>query len=97
MQRGDDLNNWRRELDSYYTQMKDFVISDPAEIFTCIAGMTARASEIRSRIVRSENRILQNFRTKELDPFIVECDRQFKVWSRAFTVYQTEAEQAGRL
>lgn len=97
MQVGDQIQEWRKELDSYYAQMKDFVIADPAEIFTRIAGMTARASEIRSRIVRSESRILQNFRTKELDPFIVECDRQFKIWSRAFTVYQTEAEQAGRL
>jgi hypothetical protein len=94
---GNSLEAWRRELDSYYAQMKDFVIADPAEIFTCIAGMTARASEIRSQIVRQENRILQGFRTKELDPFITECERQFKVWSRAFTVYQTEADQAGRL
>ena len=95
--RGNDIESWRQEIDGYYDQMMSFNSEDPGEIFTCIAAMTARASYIRTQIVRTENRFNQNFRTKELDPFITECDRQFKVWSRAFTVWQVEADQAGRL
>lgn len=60
-------------------------------VFQKLAGYTARASWTRSLIQRQiENRAWTKFRTTQLDPFIEECDRQFRVWSRAFAVQSQE-------
>lgn len=88
------IDDIRAELDDFYNTMASFGIDDSTEIFQNLAGFTARASFIRAKIMRMpENRALTNFRTKELDPFIDECDRQFKLWSRAFSVQSNEWEQ----
>lgn len=76
----------RSELDDYYKEMLLFAEMEPDEIFMKLSSYTARASFIRSQIVRSTNRGLASFRTTEIDPFISECDRQFKIWSRVFAV-----------
>jgi CRISPR/Cas system-associated endonuclease Cas3-HD len=86
----DDVSGWRKELDSNYLRMADFGSLDSREIFVMLAAFTSRASYLRSRIYRTENRVLNAFRTRELDPFIEECDRQFKIWSRVVSVDQSE-------
>ena len=55
-----------------------------------IASYAAYASEMRGRVVRSESRRMQAFRTRELDPFLDQCEFQFKVWSRYQSVRQME-------
>lgn len=81
----------RAELDGYYKEMRDFDTIDPGEIFKKLAAMSARASFIRSKIVRrNQGPDVSNFRTKEIDPFISEVDRQFKVWSRYLSVVQID-------
>jgi hypothetical protein len=92
-----DILNWREELDDYYTQMQDFINDEPDEIFMRLSAFTSRVSFIRSQIMRSSSRMLQAFRTGEIDPFISECDRQFKFWSRVQSVYQTEASMTGKV
>jgi hypothetical protein len=88
-----DLEKIRAELDSFYDIMNSFSSLDPSEIFQSLAAFTARASYMRSQIMRlPENRMMTNFRTKELDPFIEECDRQFKFWSRYQSVQAYEWE-----
>lgn len=89
---GDTLNQWREELDHFYDIMNDFG-GDEEDIFRNLSAMSARASQIRSLVVRQENRVLQTFRTQEIDPFLKECERQFKIWSRVFSVSQFEWEQ----
>ncbi len=87
------IESIREELDEFYSIMSSFSVDDSIDIFKDLAGFTARASYLRSQIMRRpENRGLTNFRTKELDPFIDECDRQFKLWSRAFAVQSYEWE-----
>jgi hypothetical protein len=86
-----NIESIREELDEFYDVMNSFPTFESSEIFQTIAAFTARASYIRSQIMRMpENRMMTNFRTKELDPFIEECDRQFKVWSRAWSVISQE-------
>lgn len=80
------LEQYRSEMDSAYVKMRNFPQAESDEIFKDLAGFTARFSHIRSQIVRVESRNWQNFRTKEVDPFLDECDRQFKIWSRVFSV-----------
>jgi len=91
----DDLNGWRAELDEFYDVMNCFGV-DEDEIFRSLSGMSARASQMRSQVVRKETRGLQVFRTQEVDPFLKECDRQFKIWSRVFSVSQFEWETTSK-
>jgi hypothetical protein len=88
-----DLEDLRLELDSYFEMMSDFRSYDTVNILMDISSMTARASYIRTKIVTCQERPVQNFRTKELDPFIYECDRQFKIWSRLITLRNMEFDQ----
>lgn len=81
------LREAREEVDSFYKAMLAFDAADPADIFQQLAAMSARASFIRGHIVRRDyGPQMNNFRTKEIDPFIAECERQFKVWSRYLSV-----------
>lgn len=89
-----DIESMRLELDVWYQQMSEFSAYDD-DIFVKLAGFTARASGLRSQIMRvPESRLLTNFRTKELDPFIEECDRQFRLWSRNHAVQVQEWEMS---
>jgi len=76
------LSAWRQELSGYYKEMIEFRFEEPDEIFRKLSAWTARASYMRHKIMASESRSWTAFRTKEIDPFIAECDRQFKNWSR---------------
>lgn len=87
-----DLQAFGRELDGYFEDMVNFRREHPSEIFMKLAGFTARVSQIRSLLVRDENKSKRLFRTREIDPFLKECDRQFKVWSRLVSVRQSEWE-----
>ena len=87
----ESLEQWRAELDTFYDLMNDFGDYED-EIFRSLSAMSSRVSQIRTQVVRKENRALQVFRTQEVDPFLKECDRQFKIWSRILTVSQHEWE-----
>lgn len=88
-----DIAALRLELDRYYGIMKDFHTGDPRENLMHLSSFTARMSEVRGHIVReSGSKAQQEFRTKEIDPFISECDRQFKIWSRLITYAQFDWE-----
>lgn len=86
----------RSEIDTFYAQMRTFAQMEPTEIFTDLAAMSARCSEIRCRIVRTKSQRLNNFRTKELDPLLEELDRQFRTWSRLATIRAQEWDMAGK-
>lgn len=90
-----DVDTWRGELDSYYQQMHLFQQMEPDEIFVALSAFSARASEIRSHLVRVDTRLHTSFRTREIDPFIDECDRQFKLWSRVQSVKDMEFRMSG--
>lgn len=90
-----DINSLRREMDSYYQSMQNFSTGDPRENLMQLSAFSARMSAVRSHIIRNgDGKAEANFRTKELDPFIAECDRQFKIWSRLITYSQHEFEMA---
>lgn len=91
----EDVDVLRKELDGYYQEMQEF--SDPGTIFLKLAAWTARAYEVRSRLIRSENRRVQTFRTRELDPFLECVDRQFKIYSRMVSLQKQEFDMQGQL
>ena len=86
------VGGWRAEIDAFYETMQHFNNADMSEILGHLSSFSARMSAVRSQIVRSESRMMNNFRTKEIDPFLEECDRQYKIWSRQLTVLQNEWE-----
>jgi len=88
----DSIAAWRKELDEFFRIMKSFSRETADTIFMSLAAFSARASEIRGLLIRSDNRQYTAFRTKEIDPFIEEVDRQFKLWSRQLSFMQMEWE-----
>lgn len=82
----DLVRAWRSELDSYFARMKDFSVIEPDEVFRELSAMSARVSEIRGYLVRSQTRLANTFRTQEIDFFLQECDRQFKLYSRIMAI-----------
>lgn len=93
---GDQMKQWLAEIDEYFEHMQDFNNQEPDEIFRSLSGWTARMSHIRSVINRNESKLLQAFRTKQVDPFLLECERQFKMWSRVFSVQSMDWNMQGR-
>lgn len=74
--------NMQAELDAYYAVMQQLNLMDPPEVMQKLSSFSARASEMRSQLVRVDARRSNTFRTREVDPFLEECDRQFKIHSR---------------
>lgn len=76
------LAQWRKEVDDYLTMMQRFSTTDPGTVMEQISGMGARLIQIRCDVVRNESRLLNAFRTKELDPVLAQVEFQFKIHSR---------------
>jgi hypothetical protein len=89
------LTAWKTEINQYHRSLVEFSEVEPDEIFIQLAGISARASEIRKDLVRMGRRDSNSLRTQEIDPLITECDRQFKYWSRVVTVRGIDAQLAG--
>lgn len=90
-----DLSLWQEEFDGYWAGMRQFELMDPTEIFLRLSGFSARASELRALIGRTENRRWNAFRTKEIEPFLEEVDRQFKFHSRVAAMREFEFRLSG--
>jgi len=88
------LQEYRDELDEFYVIMVDFKSMDVSEVLEMLASMTSRASQMRLNMNRKESSVNNQFRIKEIDPFISECDRQFKVWSRLLSVHMMDWEMS---
>lgn len=89
------VENYLAELHEYYRQMKGFNTMDAAEVFTCLSSFSARASELRSIMQMTSSQRGTAFRTKHIDPFLEECDRQFKVQSRIVAINEMDVRMAG--
>lgn len=93
----DFLKGARKELDGYYKEMQTFDPMSPDKIFKRLANMSCRASYIRGLLMRKNyGDAANNFRTREIDPFLAECDRQYKVWSRYISVLGLEWDISSR-
>lgn len=89
-QGSDLITPFQAEIDGFYVQMGQFNEVDLRGVMATLAAMSARASYMRSQIIRSEGRVAKAFRTGQIDPFLEEVDRQFRTWSRLQSVMQME-------
>lgn len=87
---------YRKEINGYLEQMLDFKTLQPLEVIMLIGGYSARATWMRARLIRSGSKIADTFRIKEIDPFLTEVDRQFKVWSRVVAILDSEIKHSSR-
>ena len=90
------IESWRKEISGYLEEMRGFQNINVDTILRKLSGFSARASQIRMTIVRTPDKRAQTFRTQEVDYFLSEVDRQFKVWSRVASLMQTEWEISQR-
>lgn len=91
----DLIANLQAELLGYYAIMQKLNNMEPTEVFQKLSSFSARASEVRTMLVRVDSRRSTNFRTKEIDPFLTECDRQFKIHSRIQATREMEVRLLG--
>lgn len=91
----DRLAAWRREIGIYYGTMKTLSDMEPTEAFISLSQWSARASEIRMQLGTTETKREATFRIRVIDPFIEECDRQFKIHSRIQAIREMDARLAG--
>jgi hypothetical protein len=80
----------RGEIDDYMVLLRQLRSLPPDEVFLELSGITARMAELRLTCVRSESRRLVQLRTREIDPLLEECERQFRFHSRLQAVRQME-------
>lgn len=86
----DEISDHHKELVGYLQEMHNFKTKDTIQIMQSLSAYSSRASWMRNRLVRSGSKYADNFRIKEVDPFLGEVDRQFKIWSRIASVVQAE-------
>lgn len=84
----------QEELDGYYRIMREFKTGkkSPSDIFLCLSGWTARMSEVKGQLFRENTTLASQLRIREVEPFIMECERQFKYHSRRFSGMEFNAK-----
>ena len=79
----DTIQRWREEIQGYWEEMVTWEHSDDIQtILRKISAMHARVGHMRSVLVRSTNKQVMDFRTKEVDKFLDALEFQHKNWSR---------------
>lgn len=85
------IQRWRDEIQGYWVEMTSWERSEDIEgILRRLSAFHARAGYMRSLLVRSANKSVSDFRTKEVDHFLSSVEFQFKTWSRIGAVTQSE-------
>jgi len=92
-----DTNALRSEMEGYYREMNTLNGLDPMDVFQKLSAFSARASEIRALCFKVDSRQAQALRTQIVDPFLEECDRQFKIHSRLQAIRELEFRLVGQM
>lgn len=85
------LEECRPELLQNLQKMYDFHNQfDSREILRTLSAFSARASWMRNLAIRSSKNEIIRFRIDEIDPFLEEVERQFKIYSRLISANEFE-------
>jgi hypothetical protein len=85
----------RAELATYLHDMSAFTGSEPDLVLQRLSAISARATEIRIHLSRSDSRLASKIRVSEIEPLIEECDRQFRIFSRLFSMREFDLKLSG--
>lgn len=78
------------ELDQYYAAALDYEEMEPDQVMAHLSGVLGRLTGMRADLQRRGTSKATQIRTKEVDPLIEMCDRQFKIHSRLQAVRQMD-------
>lgn len=83
-----------RELDIIAAAIRAFARKQPDQIMREVAAYSARLTELAVLLHRVEgsNRQYTRVRTQQVERFLSECDRQFKIASRLVEVMRQDLE-----
>jgi hypothetical protein len=84
------LEQWRKELTGYLAEAKGIADDDPDEAMRWMAATSARVCEIRDQSWDLRSPKAAQLRSRHIDPFVQEIDRQFKIASRRFATAEHE-------
>lgn len=84
------LEQWRKELAGYLGEAKGLADEDPDEAMRWMASTSARVCEIRDQSWDMRSPKAAQLRSRHIDPFVDEIDRQFKIASRRFATAEHE-------
>lgn len=89
---GGSVDSVRREIDDAFADMKTFHNRQPDEIMRMAMGHSARLSELRVLAQRVEDyhRVWKLVRTREIEPALTECERQYQLGSRLHSVRELD-------
>ena len=81
---GGSIDSVREEIDDAFADMKTFIQNEPDQAMRIASGHSARLSELRVKIMRVEDfhREWRSVREREIEPCIVELERQWRNASR---------------
>lgn len=85
----------RKELDGYYTGMRQYAQLEPDQVLLDLSGIAARLTEIRAFLVRDNSQQANALRTKEVDPLLAQIDVQFKLHSRVQAIREFDLKMTG--
>ncbi len=78
----EEIEKAREAMIGFVDEMRGFKKLDPQDVFMKLSEFSATATYYRSTICKREDRKRAAFRTHDIEPFIAEVERQFKIWSR---------------
>lgn len=83
------------ELAEYHAQMRGFAELEPDEVMLAVSAISARVSEIRAHLARSQNRAAAGFRAQIVEPLLTDLDFQFRIHSRVTAIREMDLRLAG--
>lgn len=90
-----DVELWRKEVYEYLEQLAGISQFPPDEVFTRLSAWTARLTEMKIRLSNSDLQKNRAFVNRVIEPFIEECERQFRYHSRKQSTQELEARLTG--
>jgi hypothetical protein len=89
------LKKIQDEIDSYMEEMQKFQQMEPSEVFLSLSAWSARATELKIQLSRTEGQKSRKLLVNEIEPFLSECERQFRYHSRFHATRDMEFRLSG--
>lgn len=84
------MAEWREEIARYHEEMKGLADQDHDEALRWLAATSARVAEMRSRSWDMKSGHAAGFRSRKVEPFLSDCDRQYTIASRRIALIEQE-------
>jgi hypothetical protein len=82
------------EIDRMLSEVREFYAMEPDQVMRVVAALSARCTELVVHLHRVEGkyREFKQIRTMQIQPLLLEMDRQFKLASRGVEIRRQDLE-----